>query len=283
MASWRRSRFVRTRVGRPREDHCTRLPNTWISCQHYSGGHSTRAHDCIGVVSWGHNGARPLPQTLPQGEGSRRFNLITAFLNPSQPHRSLDALAAIRDKPRLPIGPRSPKMSRRCQITGKGVLSGNNVSHANNQTRRRFLPNLQDTSLLSDILGAAGPHAALHPRDPHHRTQGRHRRLSARYAECPADGGRQGAEAPAAARAGQAGCRPGGLAAPTVQQTTERGRGATARGRDRQLRGWRHGCCWPMRSAPRRRVCCAIPRRPPSIRHHSSHCCAGAWRTNRWR
>ncbi|MBV9249734.1 MAG: 50S ribosomal protein L28 [Acetobacteraceae bacterium] len=44
-------------------------------------------------------------------------------------------------------------MSRRCQITGKGVLSGNNVSHANNKTRRRFLPNLQDTSLLSDILG----------------------------------------------------------------------------------------------------------------------------------
>ena len=44
-------------------------------------------------------------------------------------------------------------MSRRCQITGKGVLSGNNVSHANNRTRRRFLPNLQDTSLLSDVLG----------------------------------------------------------------------------------------------------------------------------------
>jgi large subunit ribosomal protein L28 len=44
-------------------------------------------------------------------------------------------------------------MSRRCQITGKGVLTGNNVSHANNRTRRRFLPNLQDTSLLSDILG----------------------------------------------------------------------------------------------------------------------------------
>lgn len=45
-------------------------------------------------------------------------------------------------------------MSRRCQITGKGVLTGNNVSHANNKTRRRFLPNLQETTLLSDILGA---------------------------------------------------------------------------------------------------------------------------------
>ena len=46
-------------------------------------------------------------------------------------------------------------MSRRCQITGKGVLSGNNVSHANNKTRRRFLPNLQDVSLLSDVLGTS--------------------------------------------------------------------------------------------------------------------------------
>jgi len=44
-------------------------------------------------------------------------------------------------------------MSRRCQISGKGVLTGNNVSHANNKTRRRFLPNLQVTSLSSDILG----------------------------------------------------------------------------------------------------------------------------------
>jgi large subunit ribosomal protein L28 len=44
-------------------------------------------------------------------------------------------------------------MSRRCEITGKGVLSGNNVSHANNRTRRRFLPNLQVSSMLSDVLG----------------------------------------------------------------------------------------------------------------------------------
>jgi len=38
-------------------------------------------------------------------------------------------------------------------MTGKGVLAGNNVSHAHNKTRRRFLPNLQVTSLLSDALG----------------------------------------------------------------------------------------------------------------------------------
>ncbi len=43
-------------------------------------------------------------------------------------------------------------MARRCAITGKGVQTGNNVSHANNKTRRRFLPNLQETSLVSDAL-----------------------------------------------------------------------------------------------------------------------------------
>lgn len=45
-------------------------------------------------------------------------------------------------------------MARRCAVTGKGVLSGNNVSHANNKTRRRFLPNLQESSFFSDVLGA---------------------------------------------------------------------------------------------------------------------------------
>jgi large subunit ribosomal protein L28 len=67
----------------------------------------------------------------------------------------LDASKPLRHNPPLPTRWGPPTMSRRCQITGKGVLSGNNVSHANNRTRRRFLPNLQDTSLLSDILGTA--------------------------------------------------------------------------------------------------------------------------------
>ena len=44
-------------------------------------------------------------------------------------------------------------MARRCDFTGKGVQAGNNVSHANNRTRRRFLPNMQKASLLSDALG----------------------------------------------------------------------------------------------------------------------------------
>ena len=44
-------------------------------------------------------------------------------------------------------------MSRRCELTGKGPMSGNNVSHANNKTKRRFLPNLNDVSLMSETLG----------------------------------------------------------------------------------------------------------------------------------
>jgi large subunit ribosomal protein L28 len=43
-------------------------------------------------------------------------------------------------------------MARRCELTGKGVMTGNNVSHALNRTRRRFLPNLLNVSLISDAL-----------------------------------------------------------------------------------------------------------------------------------
>lgn len=44
-------------------------------------------------------------------------------------------------------------MSKKCEISGTGVMSGNKVSHANNRTRRRFLPNLQVVSLFSEKLG----------------------------------------------------------------------------------------------------------------------------------
>lgn len=44
-------------------------------------------------------------------------------------------------------------MSRVCELTGKGVMTGNNVSHAHNKTRRRFLPNLTKATLISDTLG----------------------------------------------------------------------------------------------------------------------------------
>ena len=43
-------------------------------------------------------------------------------------------------------------MARRCELTGKGVLVGNNVSHANNKTKRRFLPNLVNVTLMSEEL-----------------------------------------------------------------------------------------------------------------------------------
>jgi large subunit ribosomal protein L28 len=43
-------------------------------------------------------------------------------------------------------------MARRCELTGKAVQAGNNVSHANNKTRRRFLPNLNEVTLISDTL-----------------------------------------------------------------------------------------------------------------------------------
>jgi len=44
-------------------------------------------------------------------------------------------------------------MSRRCELTGKSPMAGNNVSHPNNKTKRRFLPNLQNVTLMSDALG----------------------------------------------------------------------------------------------------------------------------------
>ena len=43
-------------------------------------------------------------------------------------------------------------MTRKCDLTGKLVITGNNVSHANNKTKRRFIPNLQNVSLYSDKL-----------------------------------------------------------------------------------------------------------------------------------
>jgi len=44
-------------------------------------------------------------------------------------------------------------MSMKCQLTGKAYLNGNNVSHAKNRTKRRFLPNLQNISFISEKLG----------------------------------------------------------------------------------------------------------------------------------
>jgi large subunit ribosomal protein L28 len=46
-------------------------------------------------------------------------------------------------------------MSRRCELTGKGALVGHKVSHSNRKTKRRFLPNLLNVSIISDALGRA--------------------------------------------------------------------------------------------------------------------------------
>lgn len=46
-------------------------------------------------------------------------------------------------------------MSRRCALTDKGVQSGHKVSHSNHKTKRKFLPNLQTVTLISDVLGRA--------------------------------------------------------------------------------------------------------------------------------
>ena len=44
-------------------------------------------------------------------------------------------------------------MARRCELTGKGALVGHKVSHSNRKTKRRFLPNLLNVTLMSDALG----------------------------------------------------------------------------------------------------------------------------------
>lgn len=44
-------------------------------------------------------------------------------------------------------------MARVCELSGKAVMTGNNVSHAQNKTRRRYLPNLSNVTLISDALG----------------------------------------------------------------------------------------------------------------------------------
>jgi len=48
---------------------------------------------------------------------------------------------------------RNKAMSRVCELSGKGPMVGNTISHANNKSRRRFLPNLNDVTLISDVLG----------------------------------------------------------------------------------------------------------------------------------
>jgi large subunit ribosomal protein L28 len=75
--------------------------------------------------------------------------------------RTVDHLPRVRYAPRLhelhhgSYGIQEFKMSRICELTGKGRMVGNNVSHANNKTKRTFLPNLQNVTLISDALGTS--------------------------------------------------------------------------------------------------------------------------------
>ncbi len=107
--------------------------------------------------------------------GVDRFDGVTTSINPARLHAPLcRPVRRIRvgtdrqkqvnrlTRPRLP-GIRAPfrgssrhligrQMSRICELTGKGRMVGNNVSHANNKTKRTFLPNLQNVTLISDSL-----------------------------------------------------------------------------------------------------------------------------------
>jgi large subunit ribosomal protein L28 len=76
--------------------------------------------------------------------------------------RLLTQAAGSANGPRLPpvlpefgrtVSSRTNSMSRVCELTAKGRQVGNNVSHANNKTKRVFLPNLQNVTLISDTLG----------------------------------------------------------------------------------------------------------------------------------
>jgi len=53
-------------------------------------------------------------------------------------------------------------MRRRCDITGRDVQTGNNVSHAHNKTRRRFLPNVHKMTLFSNTLGTVSVKITAH-------------------------------------------------------------------------------------------------------------------------
>ena len=66
-------------------------------------------------------------------------------------------------------------MARRCELTGKGVMTGHHVSHANNKTKRVFRPNLQSVSLASEALGQSAQAADQHERFALGRPLGWHR------------------------------------------------------------------------------------------------------------
>jgi ribosomal protein L28 len=85
-------------------------------------------------------------------------------------------MAFLKDRRR--INSKGNAMSRRCDLTGKGVLVGHKVSHSNIKTKRRFLPNLLNVTMISDTLGRSVRLKVSGQRAQDRRPSRRPRRLS---------------------------------------------------------------------------------------------------------
>jgi large subunit ribosomal protein L28 len=83
---------------------------------------------------------------------THRAQAANGPLVPGDFARSVKSVQIWQIRPNLAHQDRNA-MSRVCELTGKGRQVGNNVSHANNKTKRTFLPNLQNVTLISDALG----------------------------------------------------------------------------------------------------------------------------------
>src|SRR3954453_88393 len=81
------------------------------------------------------------------------FSTVFLTIYPPATIRSLSIETAIFGVPTRRFNSKGNAMSRRCDLTGKGVLVGHKVSHSNIKTKRRFLPNLLNVTMISDTLG----------------------------------------------------------------------------------------------------------------------------------
>ena len=90
-------------------------------------------------------------------------------------------MAFLKDRRR--INSKGNAMSRRCDLTGKGVLVGHKVSHSNIKTKRRFLPNLLNVTMISDTLGRSVQAPGFGQRAQDRRSSRRPRRLPAECQE----------------------------------------------------------------------------------------------------
>src|SRR5215213_7352283 len=84
------------------------------------------------------------------GYKGRRLALTPRALTTIRPRSKENVISGAPTAPRVFKG---TAMSRRCDLTGKSALVGNKVSHSNTKTKRRFLPNLLNVTMISDALG----------------------------------------------------------------------------------------------------------------------------------